>query len=625
MVIAASEQALRTAVRGAWKDANAPDAPVNQGSIPASMTLSPGIVCGDYTIAGGHVSIPQEELDACLWPAGNGIELKLGLHVWLAIRNPPVPSAEQFELCVDVRARIPLGAGGVNHQQLILWLQDVKRSDVRTTLTSGNPLLPRFSTLLTEFIAKAFEIPDPSEPGRVMPGFPYIGRTFGPLELSWPLGLITIAVTAEGAISDEQESPPQAITASHIGDAVIIGVPIRLRIAHLRPGSMAQVLNLPEPMGVTTCILITVPLEAAPESYTARLSRATVSVGALSPAAGPEGTNYAHNRWRLPLLEVLIQAQLKAYSELVTQGLGDVSIGFPSVAEIEALIGDLAHAELVAYQQVAIWMPESNVPGFAITDLTVRALPDILAIGLNAGEKADLDAVANFIPSGHQFAVAISAGCLHQIIGKTRITYGFADADLPRRLTVHGVQMQIKALDVFAAPPMIRMQGAGTVIDTFLGRLTVGARTRADIGLSWGPHSTISAHACQAIVPIVQGVPRVALEISAPYWVIALVLALIALGTLWSVGGLLVVSGVLTLWLIGLHLAQGLVTHAITGLIRDMIPWPPHLTRVGQARAVFSDPIVVDRCGMILTGDFTLELPAALPSVQECLLLENSP
>jgi hypothetical protein len=58
------------------------------------MTLSPGIVCGGYTIAGGHVSIPQEELDACLWPAGNGIELKLGLRVWIAIRHPPVPSAE---------------------------------------------------------------------------------------------------------------------------------------------------------------------------------------------------------------------------------------------------------------------------------------------------------------------------------------------------------------------------------------------------------------------------------------------------------------------------------------------------------------------------------------------------
>jgi hypothetical protein len=617
VVIEASEEALRTAVRGAWKDAGASDDPLDQGGIPASMTLAPGIVCGGYTVAGGRVSIPQDELNACFWPAGNGIELKLGLHTQLALMHPPVPSAEQFDLHVDVRARIPLEAGGVNHQQLILRLEDVARADVRATLTSGDPLLPRFDALLTEFVARAFEAPDPSEAGVTLSGFPYVGRTFGPLELSWPLGLITIAVRAEGSISDNQERPPHAIAASHCGDTVIIAVPIHLRIAHLRPDIVAQALNLPDPMGVTTRMLITVPFETMPGSYVARLSRATVAVGELSPTGGQEGANYEHNRWRLPLLEALIQSQLKEHGECVAQSLGDISIEFPTVAEIEALIGDIAHQKLVAYGQLAVWTPEATMPGFSVTDLTVRVLPHVLAIGLNAGEEPSLAALGNFIPAGHQFAVAISEGCLQEVIAHTRIAYGFGEPDLPKRLTVHGRQMDIQALDVCAAPPTLRMQAVGTVVDTFLGLLRVGARARADIGLSWEPHSTIGEHTGQAIVPIVQGTPTVALKLSALCWAIAAVLALIAFGTLRLVDNLVVVSGMLTIWVMGARLAQELVASTIAGVLRDMAPWPSHLTRVGQACAVFSNPIVVDRSGMILAGDFALRPPDPLTTARE--------
>lgn len=100
-------------------------------------------------------------------------------------------------------------------------------------------------------------------------------------------------------------------------------------------------------------------------------------------------------------------------------------------------------------------------------------------------------------------------------------------------------------------------------------------------------------------------------------WAFAAILVLITFSALRLVGGLILVSGVLTLWVIGMHLAQGLVTHAITEVIREMIPWPPHLTRVGQARTVFSDPISVDRSGMVLAGDFTPGFPDPSDRFQE--------
>lgn len=158
------------------------------------------------------------------------------------------------------------------------------------------------------------------------------------------------------------------------------------------------------------------------------------------------------------------------------------------MAEIEGLIGDLAHRELVAQQQVAVWTPEVNLAGFAVTTMALQALPDELVIGLNAGEGADLSAVANSIPAGHQFAVAISGESVQPIIAQTLAAYRFAAADLPRRLSVNEHEVQLRALDVCVAAPVIRVRGAGTARDPFLGRFTLHARIGADIALAWQPH-----------------------------------------------------------------------------------------------------------------------------------------
>ncbi|NTU81110.1 MAG: hypothetical protein HGA45_17300 [Chloroflexales bacterium] len=612
VVIAASEEALRAIVRGAWAADGSPGDPGDPGRIPARMELPPGIVCAGYAIAGGQVQIPREELDVGLWPEGNGIELQLGLRVRLTIGCPPVPSAERFDLRADVRARVRVETGGVERRQVMLCLEDVARSDVRVTLTSGDPLEARLNALLTEFVAQTLAASNQSRPGHTSPGVPHIDHAFEPTELSWSLGPTTITVTAEGAIalragadasSDDYDSPRHRITARRIGDHVAISIPITLRISRLRPGLVAQALDLRDPMAVVTQIVIAAPLEASPGRYTARLSAATVSVGALRPALGREGATYARNRLRLPLLGDLIQAQVREYSERVAQGLGDISIPTPTVAEIEALIGDHVHQELVARRQIAVWTADANVAGLSVTTIAVRALPNVLAIGLNAGEGADLGAVANVIPTGRQFGVAISSGCVQQIIAETRAAHGFADTDLPRRLTLGGREVQLTALDVAVMAPAIRMRGSGTVHDPFLGTFIVGAQVRADIGLHWEQQRTGNAQASQTIGLRIRGAPAVALEVSLAYWVIAAALALIAFGALQLLGSLIVVSGVLILRVISWRLGQGLVARTITEVLRDMVVWPSNLTRIGRARAVFVDPVVVEPWGMILAGD----------------------
>lgn len=618
-VIAASEDALRALVRAAWKADWSPDNPGDQGRIPASLTVPTGIVCAGYEVAGGHIEIPQEQLELGLWPEGNGVELKLGLRIRLALHCPPVPSARRFDLQAEVRARVRVEAGGAGRRQLILRLDDVARADVYASLTSGDPLTPRLNGLLTELVAQALTAPGRSQPGLNAPDIPHLDGTFGPTELSWPVGFGTITVTAEGTLAlracanpDDRDSSRHTITARRIGDHVAISLPLTLRISQIRPAIMAQALNLLGPMAIATQLVIAAPLEVSPGRYTARFSAAKVSVGALRPAPGYEGATYARNRLRLPLLGDLIQAHVRAYSEQVAQGLGEISVPTPTVAEIEALIGDLAHQELVGRGPIAVWTADATVGGFSVTSIAVRALPDLLAIGLNGAEGADLGAVTNIIPAGRQFGVAISGPCLQQVIAEARATHGYADADLPAQLTVAGRAVRLTALDVAVMAPAIRMWGSGAVRDPFLRTFIVGARIRADLGLHWEPRRSGSAQSAQAIGARIRGRPAVALKVSVVCWVIVAALALlavrlaqsaIAFGALRLLGGVLIIGGLLIVWAIGAQLSQRLVARAVTRVLGGIAVCPANLTHIGQARAVFVDPIMVEPSGMILAGD----------------------
>lgn len=95
------------------------------------------------------------------------------------------------------------------------------------------------------------------------------------------------------------------------------------------------------------------------------------------------------------------------------------------------------------------------------------------------------------------------------------------------------------------------------------------------------------------------------------YWVLAVLLAMLAFGTLGMIGGLIVVSVVLILWLIGLQVGRRRAAHALAEVLDGIAVWSPNLARIGQAEAVFHDPIVVDPSGMLVVGDIVLRTPDA--------------
>ncbi len=618
VVLEAREAVLQKALRGAWKSAECPDTPGDEGRIPEYLDVPPGTAVGGFVVADGQVQIPQDELDAHMAPDVNGAELKLGLKIQLQVQSPPVPSAGLWDMTADVKAKVPVGTLP-DTKNVGLLLDGLPRGNVSVVLTSGDPLAAKLDTLLAEFAHKSYENGSPGVTPD--PKFPTIPHTATQTNVFWGfagIGGITVDVYTE--IYDDLSDPVRQIKVTRTGappnQMLEISLPLYLRIYNIRATGLAAGLGLADPMGIETQLIVKAPFDSPPGAYTIHFDTATVDTGPIAPAPGIEGTNYTDNKAKLSLvnLDNLLKTEIKNRGQQMIDGFADqFTIIVPTVAQIETAIGDLFHQELESRDYIALWTPEVAGSTLDVTDVTVKALADALAIAINAGGGANANALTTFVPADREFGVAIDGAKIQQVIDKTRVDNGFADSDLPKRMKSDDDDVDLRELDVFLVDGAIRMTGAVTVIDAILGSIDVDADFRVDVGLHWVPNAALSPAGGQTMEETILD-QDVDPEESVLLWVITAILAVITFGAGSVLGAVIIIVVALIVQAIVESIGGDKLVDGVTGALQGITAWPPNLSRIGRVRAVFHDPVVIEANGLVIAG--TLEVLSSCESVE---------
>lgn len=598
VVLEATASVLVKALRGAWKSAECPVEPGDEGRIPEYLDVPPGTALGGFVVADGQVQIPQDALTAELAPDVDGARIGLGLQIQVEIDDPPVPSATLLDMAATVRAAVPIGTlpGRLDVGMLLAGLP---RANVVATLDSGDPLAGRLDLLIAEYLHRAYENGAPGGP--VDPGFPAIPHHQNGIDEVFDFFVGSYTLDWQLEIYDDPGDPAHRIAVDRPAPGTVrISLPVYLRMSNIRASGFAPALA--DPMGIETRLVVTAALESPPGSYVLRLDTADVAADPLVPAAGVEGANYAANAAALPPLPAAIQGMLGRRGRDLVRALGSQAIAVPTVADIETTIGDLFHAELVTRGYVAVWTPEAAGEEFSVDDVTTRVHPTVLAIGLNAGAGADIAALDAFVPVDRDFAIALDGAAVREMIDRARAENGFADSDLPKRMRQDGKDVDLRELDVFLVDGAIRMTGAVTVVDAILGSVDVDADFRADVGLLWNPDAALNADGVQALDHQVIGDPDVDPEGSVAFWIIAIILAVIS----WGAGSILIAIVIVVVALIVTAIAESigssLAVDGVTGAVSGITAWPPQLSRIGGVTAVFHNPVVIEADGLLLAG-----------------------
>lgn len=613
VVIEASAAVVRKALRGAWKSAECPVDPGDDGRIPQYMDVPGPIIIGSYTITDGQVQIPQDQLDATLAPDIDGVELKFGLGIQLQVEDPPVPSAQLLDMTADVRARVPVGTLPDSRDVGVL-LDGLPRDRVTATLTSGHPLDSKLDTLLSEFIHLLYENGSADPP--VNPFIPHVNdQLFVPIGF----GSFTIAhLDTHTELFDNASDPARHIEVSRPDpNTLLISIPAYVRMSHIT----ASLIALDDPMGLETRIEIRAPFETPPGAYRCKLTQATVTIGPITPASSTvagspnEGANYTSNKAKIgnlplsPNLDTLVSTQIKTRAEQMAHGLGDFEIKVPTLQEIETAIGDFFHKELEARGFLAIWTPSATNADFEVDGVATRVITEALIIALNPGDGADVNGITGFIPADREFAISLDGGTVNDRIDQARQQNGFDNASLPKRMEQEGKKVDLKSLNVFLVDGAIRMEGSVTVIDAILGSIDVDATFRVDVGMHWNPNAALNADNVQKLDHHIIGDPDVDPEESVLFWVIAIILAIISFGAGSILLLIITIVVILVVEAIAKSIGSTMVVNGVTGAIDGIGAWPPDLAKIGRVIAVFHDDvapdpdgIVIDTTGLLLEG-----------------------
>ena len=619
VVIQASAAVVRKALQGAWKSAECPVDPGDEGRIPEFMDVPVPVIIGGYEIEDGQVQIPQEELDATLDPPINGVELKFGLHVQLEVKDPPVPSAQLLEFPVDVRARVPVGTLP-GSQDVGVLLDGLPRGNVSVDLTAGHPLDAKLDTLLDEFIHLAYE-----NGGATPPIDPFIPHVQTEDDVTFEIFGFQIAeMDIHAELFDDDVNPAYRINVSRPDpNTILISIPIYLRMHEIS----SSLLTLQDPMGIETRINISAPFESPPGIYRAKLSTPTVTVDPIQPASAAvsgstlEGTNYTANKATVaglplsPNLDDLVATELRTRGEDLATAMGDFEIEVPTEEEIETAIGDFFHADLEARDFIAIWTPSATDDEFEVENVAVEVIAEALIIALNAGGGADVTAIIGFIPNDREFAIALDAATVQAQIDQAIAENGFDD--LPKRFREDGKDVDLNSLNVFLVNGAIRMEGEVTVIDAILGSIDVDADFRVDVGLHWVPNAALNSDGFQELEHHIIGEPDVDPEESVLFWVIAIILAVISFGAGSVLIGIIIIIVALVITAIAESIGSEMAVDAVTGAIDGMQAWPPDLAKIGRVVAVFHDNVTPDPDGVLIetTG---LVLEGTMNVVSSC-------
>lgn len=568
---------LRKEVRAAWKsggDAGDPNV------IPEAFDVAPGESFGGWTIEEGHVQIPQAGLDVAMAPDVGGIDLVLGgLQVQVKIASPPVPSAAVFTMSVDAHVRAPVGTMD-NPIHVGILLSGLPLGNVSAVLTSGDPVAPILQQATAELVHQRYQAGGPAFPHTISRQDEEIRR----------LGFLLYTVDVFVELFDDLADPARRIEIAYPAPAQLaISVPVRVRVTDVqRKSGLAP--TLAQPMAVEARLVITAPYAAAPGSASADLAAATVAVAGLTPVAGDEGASFTANDAALfGLLTTELTSQMVSEGEAMAGAMGTIAFTYPTVAQIEHRVRELVHAQFVARGALSVWTPDTGSGQTRIDDVAVKALPAALAICVNGRGAGDADAMGDFIPSGREFAIGLSAP---KVLGFIRDAIDAELAPLPHRFSdVDGHDADLTRLDTALVPGAIRLDGDVTVIDAVAWSIDVDASFEVDVGLHWedNPDGTQRLEDDPGDPDVSTGVLG---------WILAFILGFITFGLI----GVIVVVVVLVVVQSTAETIGGTLARDSADNVTGLSALPEQLEHIGSIDATFENPVDIGPEGVVLSG-----------------------
>lgn len=578
---------LKQALQGAW----------DNSIVPHSVPIAPGLAFGPYTVRQGTVNIPRDRLDLDLVPATNRIRVTLGTNVQVEIANPPVPSAQFFDMTTDTAVDLPVGTLP-NTVNVGILLSQVARGDVNVAITSGDPIAPLTLGLVAEYVHAR-----------------YVDGTIPHSQTQTGVSLGFITADAYFELFDDASNPARriAVTAGATPNTVKIVFPARLRMSNISNPAARS------PMTVTAGIAVTAPLQVVAGSVKAQLAAATVAVENLAPAAGAEGVNYTLNATGFPALPGLLTTQLESRGRAVANAIGDITVALPTVAMIEAFIGDRTFEALRNRGDIGIWTPQTAGTPVSVQNVQVKVLAASIAFGINAGGGANAAGIVEFIPAGKSCAVAIDGakviGLINDAIRAPEAKGGFGPNFPPKTFeNIQGRRVRLNSLTPSLINGFIQLQGSVTVFNAIAGSIDVDADFTAKLVLEWEDNPNGN----QSLKARLSGDPDVDIGIGA--WILGLILGFLTLGAI----GVIVVAVVLSLADDLAEVVGGdVIRDQVSGRVETITAWPPALEGIGDVVSRFENPVTIDPQGVMFPDAY--EVHATFESTADALAQANGP
>jgi hypothetical protein len=516
--------------------------------------------------------------------------MKLGMNVQVHVQNPPVPSASMFDMTADAHVRAPVGTiDGTTNVGILL--DGIPLANVTAQLTSGDPVAPILDAATQEMVHALYQANGPA--------FPHtITKLNQPMQYSGFTayhGDFFVELFDDPAAPAPGEPDRRILITHPTPTQLAVSIPLRLRVSNIHK-NISFAPNLVDPMAATARLVITAPYSASVGLVTAQLSAATTAGEDVAPADGVEGQNYTTNNAALAgVLNGIVASQIATQGEEIVQAMSDISFAYPTTAEIEERIREVMHDKMVARGSLSVWTPAAGSGQTQINDVTVKALPTALALGVNAGGGADANALTDFIAGGREFAIALSGAkvlaFIDEAVHRPESEGGFGT--FPHRFhDVDGHDADLTRLDISLTTGAIHMDGDVTVIDAVAGSIDVDASFTDDVGLHWEDN----ADGTQRMVADV-GDPDV--DTGVLGWILAFLLVL--LSPVGLIGGIVVIIVFFVVEATAERVGGNLVRNSanqITGL--DALP--DQLDHIGEVDARFSNPIDIDSDGLVFSG-----------------------
>jgi len=577
---------LRDMLRAAWDNGGTSD----PGAIPHEVAIPAGTALGPYVASGGQVTIPRSGLSLAMAPADNGvtIEMDTGVQVQMDPATTHLQSLSLVEMDATIAMTAPIGTIAGSEPNIGIIFTGLPRNKVSVNLTSGDPIGAISLDLVKEYVHGLYTS------GDIPHNESLEGVTYGPY--SYDVWVDTW---------DDPTNPAREIEVS-LPDAthVRLSIPIHVKLVNITVSGIPTL----SPIGVVAreVFLIEYHHDTAAGMITANLPGAVVSVESLGPADGIEGANYGTALLVNPDLDDLFASTIEQRAQAMLATLGPMNIPVPTKAQIEQLIGDKAHQALVARQYAGAWTP--NVPSgspVVVNEVRPKVLANALAIAINPMNGADENALADFVPAGGAFAIALDDELVKQAIGDAVVeALGRVPPPAVRFSNVGGHDADLNSLNWELQDGKIHFTGSVTVYDVFCGADAENCDFWADVGLRW---SAAGADGAQQLEPYL-----IDSDASLPWWawllaVLGFIFELI-IGIIW-----VVITAVIDQ--IADEIGASVINREVAGAVQVLGAWPQQLQGVGKVTSTFDTEVGIAASGLLFTGSMVTTAQYALTSV----------